>query len=336
MEIVTVYSYLVPPRAREDETPKPIRGTVIKAEDDIFEMVQEVFDDAPKDCLHDVAFLPREDGKQENHCLSLIFDFVQAPTTEKGREIASRLGDATTHRSGLGLLFLILGRENDTFRIVVSRFPADQGVIAQEEQSSLTVEYVRQVFLKSERAYKCAMYEGVVIEDFWRGKAVDKQINSDRAISAYWIQEFLLSDFAVTGERGTRQLAVALRKVVNHETDLEITSEISGAVNLSKNLEYQVTSIEGYVRYFRMSEKTAKAIEDSVKPAVFREQFRFVHDEFKKHIAYKRVELDNGAVLTAMYDEFDQIFDRGESETGEVSFTTTGEITAEKYRTTLR
>ena len=185
-------------------------------------------------------------------------------------------------------------------------------------------------------ASTCAMYEGTVIEDFWKGSAVDKQINSAQTISEYWIRSFLRSDFAVTGERGTRQLAIALKRTANSsESDLEIASEIGSAVNLSKSLNYQTTSIKDYTERFGMSEKTTEAIKENVKSTVFYEQFRFVHPEFKKHIAYKRVEMNNGAVLSAMYDEFDQVFDRGENDNGEVVFTTRGEIKTEKYRKTL-
>lgn len=179
------------------------------------------------------------------------------------------------------------------------------------------------------------MYEGSVVEDFWKGSAVDKQINSAQTISEYWIRSFLRSDFAVTGERGTRQLALALKRTVNSASDLEIISEINSAVNLSRNLNHQTTSIKGYTERFSMSEKTTETIQENVKSTVFNEQFRFVHPEFKKNIAYKRVEMVNGAVLTAMYDEFEQVFNRSENEAGEVTFTTQGKIRTQKYRKTV-
>lgn len=333
MNIVSVHSYLVPPRVKEGETPRRILGTTVKPEEELFGMVQGLFDDAPSDCPYRISFVSRG-GEQSNACLTLVFDYVQDPAPEKGREIAEALREATTRRSGLGLLFLILGRdESDNSRLVVSRFPADEGVLAQEGHDGLSVAYVKQVFMKSEKAYKCAMYEGAVVEDFWRGRAVDKQINSSQGLSDYWIRTFLQSDFAVTGERGTRQLAVALRETVkNTEDDQQITDEISSAVTLSPSLDYQSVSIKEYTERFHMSEKTTDAIKEHVKAAVFEEQFRFLHPEFKKHIAYKRVEMDNGAVLTALTGEFDEVFNRSRNDQGEVVFTTRGEIKTERYR----
>ena len=53
--------------------------------------------------------------------------------------VAERLQSVTTGRSGLGLLFLINGREGGTQKTVVSRFPAEQGVLAEEKGNSLTM-----------------------------------------------------------------------------------------------------------------------------------------------------------------------------------------------------
>ena len=51
--------------------------------------------------------------------------------------------------------------------------------------------------MKSATAYKAAVYtEKSLDSDFWKGRAVDKQINSsETSISNYWIREFLESDF---------------------------------------------------------------------------------------------------------------------------------------------
>ena len=81
------------------------------------------------------------------------------------------------HRSGLGLLFLIKGEMNGEQRLVISRFPADQGVIAEEQQEQLSVEFVERVFMKSAKAYKSAIYSSDAPErGFWDGRAVDLQI----------------------------------------------------------------------------------------------------------------------------------------------------------------
>jgi putative GTP pyrophosphokinase len=61
---------------------------------------------------------------------------------------------STTHRSGLGLLFLVTGEDDGETKIVVSRFPADSGVLAEEKGKGLTVEFLERIFMKGAKSYK--------------------------------------------------------------------------------------------------------------------------------------------------------------------------------------
>jgi hypothetical protein len=77
-------------------------------------------------------------------------------TLVRGRRIAARLQNVTTHRSGLGLLFLITGTEGLESKIIISRFPADEGILAEANREALTVEFLERIFVKNARAYKAA------------------------------------------------------------------------------------------------------------------------------------------------------------------------------------
>src|ERR1041384_7754219 len=132
-------------------------------------------------------------------------------TIPRGRLIANRLQAVSTHRSGLGLLFLMKGDVNGEHRLVISRFPADQGVIAEEHAERLSVEFVERVFMKSAKAYKSVMYSAETPEDgYWQGRAVYLQISGPRELSDYWIREFLISELRTTGPAGTKRLAIAI------------------------------------------------------------------------------------------------------------------------------
>jgi hypothetical protein len=52
-------------------------------------------------------------------------------------------------RSGLGLLFLIRGKERNKSKLVISGFPADNGILAEEQSNSLTVQFVERIFMKN-------------------------------------------------------------------------------------------------------------------------------------------------------------------------------------------
>jgi len=121
-----------------------------------------------------------------------MIDYLQNPTPARGRRIAERLQIVSDGRTGLGLLFLIVGREGHDHKLIASRFPTDSAILAEEDESNLTVEFLERVFMKSASAYKAAVYQDRSFSNgFWQGRAVDRQINSRTTqVSDYWIAEF--------------------------------------------------------------------------------------------------------------------------------------------------
>jgi len=106
----------------------------------------------------------------------------------------------TTNRSGIGLMFLMKGTVGPRHQLVITRFPADQGVIAEGTAQVLTIEFLDRVFMKSAKAYKSAIYVYDSAEvGFWEGRAVDRQITGSREASDYWIFDFLESALRTAG-----------------------------------------------------------------------------------------------------------------------------------------
>jgi hypothetical protein len=212
MPIEHIHTYLVHPGKGTEEASR-IRGNTLALNGKVFSLLSEVYLSSDRDCSIEISFNHREDGTQQNPCRDLIVAYLSDPTVVHGRQIAERLEKVTTHRSGLGLLFLIAGKEGRDHKVVISRFPADFGILAEESERALTVEFLDRVFMKRATTYKAAAYQDASLRaGLWLGRAVDKQINSDMVqLSNYWIAEFLDSDFRTTAAAGTKRLAVALR-----------------------------------------------------------------------------------------------------------------------------
>ena len=304
----------------------------------LFEMLKPLFDGAEKDCSHKIAF-NSENGKQENGCRDQLIAYIKNRDIHHGREIAKRLQRVTTHRSGLGLLFLVAGEEDGETKIVVSRFPADSGVLAEEKGKGLTVEFLERIFMKSAKSYKAAVYSGKSFaKDFWRGQAADEQVNSGESVIAdYWIREFLLSDFLTPGEAGTRRFAIAVRETMNRQHGIQGEAGHCGDAQLhGENAGANAFEREGSAGPFSVPAETQKQIKERFpKAKSFDETFTFVPDEFKKFVNMRTIELDNGALLTAPTDRFDQVFTR-EPVAGPnndiVRFSTEGSIIDQRYR----
>jgi len=336
MELKTIHCFLVHP-AKHEESQPALGGTSVSKHGQLFTMLKGIFEKAESDCRTDISFNHAADGKQQNEFRDLLLAYIKSHSIKDGRKIALRLQGVTTQKPGLGLLFLMLGQEGERAKIVLSRFPADQGVLAQEGKDSLTVEFLEKVFMKSATAYKAASYVGKLTDaDFWTGRAVDKQRNNlGDQLAHYWIREFLASDLRTTAATGTKRLAVALRTAMSNLTDGDAKRELAAAVTLAPNLTGQTTSAEEFCTQFGLSSPATEAVRKIIKQeSLMTEHFQFDAAEFSHHIAFRSVELSNGAILTAEASKFDEVFQQeavGQA-VEEVRFTTQGRVVAQQLR----
>jgi hypothetical protein len=144
------------------------------------------FDRAAGECDIDIVFRHGPDGEQQNDCRDAILKYAQHPSTPLGRSIATRLQVSTTRRSGLGLLFTMVGSFNGKHQIVISRFPADQGIVAEKRKSGLSVEFIERVFLKNAKAYKSVQYASTSFTAGIRTAALDRQRLYRRPGPVHW------------------------------------------------------------------------------------------------------------------------------------------------------
>jgi len=336
MELSAIHSFLIRP-GKNLENPHEINGTSVPMSGLLYNMLKKVFDKAEEECQHNIAFIPDEDEKQTNECRDSFLAYIKECDLPRGRQVAKRLQAVTTNRSGLGLMFLMTGHQKGENKIVVSRFPADSGILAEEKEKELSVEFLERIFMKSATSYKAAVYSGKsYAKDFWKGQAVDKQINSaDSYISDYWIRDFLRSDFLTPGEAGTRRLAIAVREAMNHSDDPEVKKDITALHRLAAGMPKKVVSAKGLLDQFQVPEETQEQIKERFPRAkLFEENFQFVPAEFLKHVALRTVELDNGGLLTATTARFDEVFTSevvNKSE-GIVKFSTQGKVIDQRFR----
>lgn len=341
MKIESAYSFLVHP-GRNEETLPQIGGTAIPPSSTVLGLLSNAFIRAANDCSIDIVFIAAADGSQNNVLRERLIALVKRPSIVAARDIALLLQSATTHRSGLGLFFVLVGEAvaGASKRVYLSRFPADNGITAEEYEGGLKVELLEQVFMKNAYAYKAAVFDGSNFDsDFWSGRAIDKQVSSkSTAISGYWIKGFLRSDFKTTAALGTRRFAQALRKTIEETPNIEIKHELTAVATLAKNFANKTVSIDTLSRTFNLTEPAATALKRTLqKPGYSASSFKFSVVEFKKHIKYRQLQLHNGALLTAPAGDFDKVFRRQDSPSGDqTTFTTEGRIVDESVRKTAK
>lgn len=303
----------------------------------MFDLLSGIYAKADTECNVDITFSPTRDGKQQNDCRDLVVSYISKPDLSKGRKIAERLAEYSDGRSGLGLLFLISGKEGRDHKIVLSRFPTDSAIYVDETPGSLSVQFLERVFMKSKTSYKAVLYQHASLQGgFWFGRAIDKQLNTLLGEpSNYWINDFLLSDFTTTPAMGTRRLAIALRDATK-KASLDIKQELTAAGTLASGLAGQRLNIDDFGNRLGLSDAAKSAIKNELKSsAAAQEVFQFDIGTYRGLVAFKSIELSNGALLTADTEKFDEVFEQEpvEGSKDEIKFVTRGQVIDEKLKT---
>ena len=333
MPVEAIHTYLVHPNKGVDD-PEAIGGANVPLNGKVFSLLRGVYENTDDECTIDISFNRRNDGEAQNDCRTLICSHLDQSTVASGRAIAERLSSFTTRRSGLGLLFLVHGQQGPDKKLVIARFPANSGILAEQGAKALTLSFLERVFMRSAFAYKAVAYQDASIRTgFWAGRAVDRQINSSEIdVSRYWVTDFLASDFRTTSAAGTKRLAVAMRDAGRTAPDLEVRTEIAAAARLATNLNGQMLSAAELGQRFGLSDRAVDAISRQFRhPNLVNEQFRFDAPEFSRQVPLRSVRLDTGAILMADAKDFDEIFEQ-EPLPGDagIKFSTIGNIITER------
>ncbi|HML95584.1 MAG TPA: hypothetical protein PKC29_09175 [Thermodesulfobacteriota bacterium] len=336
MKIIKIVSFLVAP-GKSIEDADPSKGTEIPLTGSLYNMLSEVFEKSHDECNTPIRFKMSASNGQTNPVREHLISIMRNPELASVRHLADRLRDYTTRKSGLGLLFVVVGIESELKKIVISRFPADQGILAETQGDDLEIEFVEQIFMKSSRTYKSAVYEGVSFDsDFWTGFVVDKQLSLQHSdIAQYWIHDFLNSDFRTTPKAGSKRIALALKDATNKATDLKVKDQIITSTKMLHNLAGKNISIGSIVRRFNLPDEVKDIIFDEVgNTDLLHDEFILDLDEFQKYIKYTSIELDKGQIITAPSEIFDDCIkkEKLEEKNNIYRFSTEGEIIDEKIK----
>jgi len=338
MPITNLQTFLVYPN-KNREVPHQIMGADVELAGEVFDLLADVFENSEQTCKIDISFDQREDGVAQNDCRDLLLAYAQAPTVANGLPLAIRLGSHTTKRSGLGLLFLAAGDIGREKRVILARFAAHSGIVADEDRNALSVQFIDRVFLKSAVLYKAVMYQDLPSNTaYWTGKATDRQIGSkETEVSQYWIHDFLKSDFRTTAAQGTRVLAVAMKNASRTAGRPRVREEIVAAAMLGQNLNGQVLTTAQFLDRFNLSDDARNSVVNELRHHdLVNDRFRFSAEEFNRQLSYKTIELDNGAMLTAPTRTFDDVIRHTEpDDEGDITYSTTGKVVGQKLSKTV-
>ena len=329
MPVGKAFAYLIHP-GRNVKIPTPVGSKeIMLGSGKLSNMLDGIFAGEPGSHDFEITFNSGPGGSKLNACRNLIIDFYEAPSLKTGLPVAQRLQAATDNRSGIGLLFLLSGTHGLKKRLIASRFPTDQAILADTSSGGLNVEFLEQVFIKRLSSYKALTLEHAAPKDgFWSGIATDRQAGqSGEHISEYWLKEFLDADFSETPAQGTKRLAKALKDAVKSIGSISVKTEIAHASSLAPAaLASKTLSIAEFCDHFGLSDAARDAIREKLaKPTLYQKRFQFDPNEFKQTAPYRTVEMSSGAILTAPNENFEKVFER-EAVGDEIEYRTRGQV----------
>lgn len=338
MPITHLHSFLVHPGKKIDTKElKPVAGTALKLSGKLFAMMDEIYGDTDEECKIKVRFIAT---KKQNDARDLVVKYADKPTLSAGNKLAERLQIVTDGSPGLGLLFLIRGTEGGNTKTIVSRFPADVGILAEVRKTGLSVDFLEEVFMKSSKRYKAAVYEDAnLATGYWKGKIVDRQIGQGvmRSVSDYWLVDFLESETFTTAVSGSKRLARIFDDAVKKAPNADVRDELISTAKLIPNLAGNTVSPASVVKHFSLTPESEKQVQSSAKnPELYAEKSRLNRDAFLSVLSFETIELDNGAVLSAPSGQFDEVWTQEmlDESKGLRLYKTQGAPTERKFRKT--
>jgi len=339
MSVTSIHSYLVHPGRLDKKAPKAT-GVKVAHTGKLFQMIEKLDHDALAECDIDIVFKPTSKGTKQNDCRDLLLQHLSKKDLASGLEIASKLQKATSGRPGIGLLFLITAKDQHGHRLLVARFPADTGVMAEETGTKLSVTFVEKVFMKNLRAYKSVLYRCTSLETgFWTGVAVDRQMDDLHGTANYWIGDFLSSSLSNTAAQGTKRVASAFQVAIGNAPDPEIRQELLLASQMARGKKGTHTSAAKLVRDFSLSVKAEEAFRSAFpRKELFGATFKFDQSEYNTVLSYRSVELDTGGTMIADDIQFDKVFksEQIDSDHTRRRYTTEGTIVSTRLQKQAR
>ncbi|MDA9490425.1 hypothetical protein XI08_15290 [Bradyrhizobium sp. CCBAU 11361] len=132
----------------------------------------------------------------------------------------------------------------------------------------------------------------------------------------------------------TSRLATTLQDAIK-TADIAVKQEIVAAATLARTLPRISMSINEFANRFNLSAAARESVSQQLRnPHLAEERFLFSASDFASIMAYRSMELDNGATLTAPSAEFDQVFRQVaiDGSAHRVRFTTQGTVINDKLK----
>ncbi|WP_339888572.1 hypothetical protein [Rhodopirellula europaea] len=237
----------------------------------------------------------------------LRFCFGTTPQSDKaGLELARRLSVAMDERSKSLLLFIASYKDGSKRRATVWVFPSDEAFQFAAKSTTTTVSLLTDIFNKSSRLRKAALFEGnKSATSFWDGRVIDLQSSKgDGDPANYWIESFLDCRLALEGKTGTRHLVAYLKTAYDNAIPSDREQFYSAMVAVRTDPKPRFSYLDFAKRYLTSTANTEflSHVPDDQKSL----KFDFDRQTFESKLSFVVFELTKNIWVSSPFDEIGQ------------------------------
>lgn len=236
----------------------------------------------------------------------ISYCFGQPSTAKKASlDLARRLGRSMDDRSQYTLLMFVAykGEEDDSFRrLVMWAFPKDEPFQFMAKNGTSKIEIPKNIFSRSSSFKKGSLYEGRDNDSsFLSGLVIDRQAeNSWGTAAAYWVSDFLDSQFTLNGVAGTRLLARNLKETHEDLTEQADRNQITDSIRAAFTSTKRRWSLKTYADEY-LTDRAKKTFLEKAPTETVNLKFDFDKSEFEEKVQLRVFRLDSDVVVSAPF-----------------------------------
>lgn len=185
-------------------------------------------------------------------------------------------------------------------RVALWIFPRDEAFRFHE----MTIEFLNDIFSRSSRLRKLALFEGNQIRShFTNARVLDFQAGGVDEVARFWIDRFLDAQLSISDEAGTRMLAQTISRVSEAELTAEQREQLQAAAIAVRTMPQTRWSLEQFATQMLSDDLRERFLSGAPNDESRRSVFGFERQVFEDSLRTRIFRLDGGVTVYSPLEE---------------------------------
>lgn len=235
--------------------------------------------------------------------MAFAFEFRNETAEQAALGLARRLSMSMDERSKPCLFLAAAYRESASARrrrVALWIFPRDEAFRFHQ----MTIELLNDIFSRSSRLRKLALFEGNQIRShFTSARVLDFQAGGIDEVARFWIDRFLDAQLSISDEAGTRLLAQTISRVSETELTSDQREQLQAAAIAVRTMPRNRWSLEQFASQMLSGELRTSFLAEAPNDESRRSIFGFERQIFEDSLRTRIFRLDGGVTVYSPLEE---------------------------------